>query len=112
MSSTTTTTTTSTASLTDPSYLQAKHEAGLAYADYVATGKPAQQEGWQKIHDQLTLTEKQQKLLGDFCRDIKVIGVSGIWCGDCVRQGAHDPEDRRGLRRFRGRQGRPAVGRP
>lgn len=68
-------------------FLQHKHVAGLTYADYVATGNEAQTEGWQKIYDQIELTADQKKVLGGFCREIKVIAVSGIWCGDCVRQG-------------------------
>ena len=82
-----TTTTDAAGTLTQPAYLRAKHEAGHAYADYVATAKPDKQEAWQKIYDQVTLDTRQQQLLGEFCRDIKVIVVSGTWCGDCVRQG-------------------------
>jgi len=80
-------TTAADAPLTDATYLQAKHQAGLAYADYVATGKPAQTEGWQVIYDQVQLAADQQQLLGSFTRQINVVVVSGIWCGDCVRQG-------------------------
>jgi hypothetical protein len=82
-----TTPATDAASLTQADYLQAKHAAGHAYADYVATGNDAQREGWQRIYDQVELNDDQKKLLGDFCRQIKVIVVSGVWCGDCVRQG-------------------------
>ncbi|MEM1110110.1 MAG: thioredoxin family protein [Planctomycetota bacterium] len=79
---------TTSPSLTDARYLQAKHEAGMDYADYVQhTDKPAQTEGWQKIYDQVELTDDQKILLGAFTREINVIVVSGIWCGDCVRQG-------------------------
>ncbi len=82
------TATTSEHALTDASYLQAKHAAGDVYADYVLkTDKPAQTEGWQKIYDQVELTDDQKTLLGGFTREINVIVVSGIWCGDCVRQG-------------------------
>lgn len=80
-------TTTTDAPLTDAKYLQAKHAAGHDYADYVATGTDAQTEGWKKIYDQIALTDDQKKLLGGFTRQINVIAVSGIWCGDCVRQG-------------------------
>ncbi len=80
-------TTTTTPSLVDPAYLESKHQAGHRYADYVATAKPDKQAAWQKIYDQVMLSEDQQRLLGEFCRDMKVIVVSGTWCGDCVRQG-------------------------
>ncbi|XAM00450.1 thioredoxin family protein [Phycisphaeraceae bacterium D3-23] len=74
-------------SLTDAAYLKLKHSAGLGYADYLATGTPDQQAGWSKIYDQVTLNESQRDTLGGFVREIKVLAVSGIWCGDCVRQG-------------------------
>ena len=71
----------------DANYFQQKHDAGLSYADYLATGTQAQQAAWNQCHGQLALTPEQTTLLGGFQRDIKVLAVSGIWCGDCVRQG-------------------------
>jgi thiol-disulfide isomerase/thioredoxin len=65
----------------------ARHAAGLPYADYIRTGKPDQTEAWTKIYHQATLTDAQKELLGGFTRRMKVIGLSGIWCGDCVQQG-------------------------
>lgn len=70
-----------------PDYLKQKHEAGLAYSDYLATGAPDKQENWTKIYDQMTLTDAQVALLGSFKRKMNVIGLSGVWCGDCVAQG-------------------------
>lgn len=71
----------------DAIFLKSKHHAGLSYADYLATGKPEQQASWRKIYDQVKLTDAQRALLGGFTRQMNVIAVSGIWCGDCVRQG-------------------------
>ncbi|MEX0653344.1 MAG: thioredoxin family protein [Phycisphaeraceae bacterium] len=71
----------------DAAYLASKHEAGLTYTDYLATGTDAQRDNWQRIYEQTTLTDAQRQLVGSFVRDIKVIGLSGIWCGDCVQQG-------------------------
>jgi len=70
----------------DAKYLQDKHAAGLPYADYVATGKPEQQDNWKKIYEQVPLTGAQQQLIAGFTRQMNVIGVSGVWCGDCVQQ--------------------------
>ncbi len=67
--------------------LKAKHGAGLSYADYCAAGTEPQQENWQRIYDQIQLTDAQKQLIGGFERQINVIAVSGIWCGDCVQQG-------------------------
>ncbi len=68
-------------------YLKQKHEAGLSYSDYVATGDANKQQDWQAIYDQADLTGDQQALLGSFTRKMNVIGLSGTWCGDCVQQG-------------------------
>lgn len=70
-----------------PEFLRSKHDAGLSYADYVATGTPQQRENWQRVYDAVNLTDAQKQLVGSFTRSIKVIGLSGIWCGDCVQQG-------------------------
>jgi len=68
-------------------YLQSKHEVGLNYSAYMATGNAQQQADWQAIYDQASLNEAQTALLGSFTRKVNVIGLSGIWCGDCVQQG-------------------------
>ena len=70
----------------DAAYLKAKHEAGLRYDDYIRSGKPEQKENWDTIYNQVALTPEQETLIRSFTRQIRVIGVSGIWCGDCVQQ--------------------------
>jgi thiol-disulfide isomerase/thioredoxin len=71
----------------DATFLQAKHDAGLSYARYVAAGTAAQQQNWQKVYQQVKLTGSQEKLVGLFTRKINVLVLTGIWCGDCVQQG-------------------------
>jgi thiol-disulfide isomerase/thioredoxin len=61
-------------------------EAALPYDRYVATGKPEQQPAWQRIYDQVRLTDAQRGLLRGFVRELNVLVVSGIWCGDCAQQ--------------------------
>lgn len=68
-------------------FFKQKHDAGLGWAEYLATGTTEQQAAWQKIYDQVTLSDQQRALLGSFVREMNVIALSGIWCGDCVRQG-------------------------
>ncbi len=70
----------------DAAYLKQKHEAGQLYDEYVATGKPEQQENWRRIEKQAKLSDAQRELIGSFKRRINVIGLSGVWCGDCVQQ--------------------------
>jgi hypothetical protein len=71
----------------DANTLQQKHESGLPYPQYLATGNDGQRESWNGVYDRCRLTEPQTKLLGSFVRRINVIALSGIWCGDCVQQG-------------------------
>ena len=70
----------------DAAYLQQKHEQGLSYGDYLATATAQQQADWQRIHDAADLSAEQQSLVKSFTRQINVIALSGVWCGDCVQQ--------------------------
>jgi thiol-disulfide isomerase/thioredoxin len=56
------------------------------YDRYVATGTPEQQRRWQQVFDSTKLSDEQSALIGGFVRDMKVLVISGIWCGDCVQQ--------------------------
>jgi len=66
--------------------LESKFRAGRPYDAYVATGKPDQQEAWNRIYNQASLTDSQKKLLSGFTREMKILVSSGVWCGDCVQQ--------------------------
>ena len=70
----------------DRDRLAQEFEVALPYDRYVATGKPEQQAGWRRIYDQAHLTDAQQRLVRGFIREMNVLVVSGIWCGDCVQQ--------------------------
>jgi hypothetical protein len=60
----------------------------LPYAEFLARhAEPRHQERWQRIYDQIILTEAQRALLGSFTRSMHVLCVAGAWCGDCVLQG-------------------------
>jgi thiol-disulfide isomerase/thioredoxin len=67
-------------------YLTEKFAAALPYDKYVRTGTEEQQRRWRQVYDATRLTEEQTKLLSGFTRDMKLLIVSGIWCGDCVQQ--------------------------
>jgi thiol-disulfide isomerase/thioredoxin len=68
------------------SYLADKFNAGLTYERYVQTGTEEQQRRWKQVYDAVQLTAPQRQLIEGFPRDMKVLIVSGIWCGDCVEQ--------------------------
>jgi hypothetical protein len=67
-------------------FLSEKFSAALPYARYVLTGTAEQQRRWQQVYDLSRLTEGQKQLTAGFVREMKVLVVSGIWCGDCVQQ--------------------------
>ncbi len=67
-------------------YFADKFSAALNYDKYILTGTPEQQRRWRQIYDAAHLLPDQQKLVGGFVRDMKVLVISGIWCGDCVQQ--------------------------
>jgi thiol-disulfide isomerase/thioredoxin len=68
------------------SYLADKFSAALPYNRYVQTGKDDQTRRWQQVYEAAHLTASQVELVARFKRDMKVLIVSGIWCGDCVQQ--------------------------
>ena len=66
--------------------LQRCFDAALPWEAYLATA-PDKAEGWRELHDRIELTQPQRELLSTFTRRMPVLMLSGIWCGDCVRQG-------------------------
>ncbi len=68
------------------SYLSEKFAAAFEYDPYVATGTPEQQRRWKQLYDLAAITPSQKALLAGFVRPMKLLIVSGIWCGDCVQQ--------------------------
>ena len=67
-------------------FLAEKFAAALPYERYVRTGTDEQRRRWQQVYDAARLTAEQARLVAGFARDMKVLLVSGIWCGDCVQQ--------------------------
>jgi thiol-disulfide isomerase/thioredoxin len=70
----------------NPSFLADKFTAALPYDRYVGTGTEEQQRRWQQVYAAAGLTDLQKQLVAGFVRDMKVLIVSGVWCGDCVQQ--------------------------
>lgn len=71
----------------DADLIQAKHVAGLDWPGYLKSMTDDQRAAWQKVYDQVELTDHQKAVLGSSVREMNVIALSGAWCGDCVRQG-------------------------
>ncbi|MCB0322219.1 MAG: thioredoxin family protein [Bdellovibrionales bacterium] len=62
-------------------------ERGASYESYLATGTPEQLARWRAYEAQLTPDTEQLERLRGFRRQMNVLVLSGIWCGDCMRQG-------------------------
>jgi hypothetical protein len=61
--------------------------AAQSYDAYVESGTVQQQEKWRAYEKRLSLKTEQLELLASFNRRMSVLVLSGIWCGDCARQG-------------------------
>jgi hypothetical protein len=68
------------------SFLSEKFATALDYDRYLQTGTDEQRRRWQQVYDAAQLTPQQTQIAAGFTRDMKVLVVSGIWCGDCVQQ--------------------------
>lgn len=66
-----------------------KFQQAVSYADFVASGEPlGHRPPWDERYSQLALSPEQQKLCGTFKREMKVLCLTGTWCGDCALQGS------------------------
>jgi len=68
-------------------YLKSVFDRALPYKDYVADGTEEQQRRWQQVYDAAYINSVQQELINSFTREMNVLVISGVWCGDCVEQG-------------------------
>lgn len=70
----------------EPDFLRAKFNSAQPFDAYLRSGSPEQQARWNAFHSQIRLTQAQQALLGGFSRNVNVLVLSGLWCGDCAQQ--------------------------
>lgn len=69
-----------------PQFLSDQFTHALAYDAYVRTGTGEQVRRWKEVNDAAGLTSEQVGLVRGFAREMKVLVVSGVWCGDCIQQ--------------------------
>ncbi len=62
-------------------------EKGSAFNAYLTSGDPGQQKRWADYYERIKLTAAQETLVAGFTRRLNILVLSGIWCGDCARQG-------------------------
>ncbi len=60
-------------------------EAALPYDEYLKTGEEKHRARW--LSYQITISPSEEDRLQNFNRKMNVLVMSGIWCGDCARQG-------------------------
>src|SRR5215831_12819053 len=72
----------------DAKFLSEKFERALSYDRYVLTGTEEQQRRWKQTYDAAAsaVTAAQRETMSGFVREMNLLIVSGIWCGDCVQQ--------------------------
>ncbi len=63
------------------------YEKALPYSDYVSQGQPAHQARWEDFRLGISLSLEQTTLVKGFQRKLHLLVLSGVWCGDCARQG-------------------------
>lgn len=66
--------------------LQKWHDVALSYDGYLGM-TPDKAPPWRENDAKCALSEAQHTLLDSFVREMKVIVISGVWCGDCSSQG-------------------------
>lgn len=68
-------------------FFRSYFDRGLPVAQYLETGKAHEIENWERYAKDIQLTAAQQHVVASFKRRMPVLVLSGIWCGDCQRQG-------------------------
>jgi hypothetical protein len=65
----------------------AQFNNGLSYERFLAEfGTDEHRRRWGTVHAAIRLTDAQRELLSGFRRPMKVLCLTGAWCGDCVNQ--------------------------
>lgn len=65
----------------------AKFESAVSYDEFLEQyGTETQRGRWRAMFDRIQLTDFQQSVVTDFTREIRILCMAGVWCGDCVEQ--------------------------
>ena len=69
-----------------PGELRRAFEHAHPFDEYLAR-HGSRSAAWKRLYDETLLKPAQRELLAGFVRRMPVLCISGIWCGDCARQG-------------------------
>src|SRR5438552_1443257 len=70
----------------EAAFLAEKFRSADTYEAHVRSGTEEQQRRWKQVYDAASLTLQQKSLSETFTREVKLLIVSGVWCGDCIQQ--------------------------
>jgi hypothetical protein len=59
----------------------------LQYEKYLAASDQAHVSKWRALEDKISIPDDRVDEIRGFSRRMNVLVYSGVWCGDCVRQG-------------------------
>ena len=59
----------------------------LQYEEYLAASDEVHASKWRALEDKIAVPGDRVEVIGGFSRKMNVLVYSGVWCGDCVRQG-------------------------
>ena len=68
-------------------FWRTQFEAASPMRSYLNAGKEPHKTKWEAMANHVGLSYEQQRRAGTFRRTMPILVLSGIWCGDCVRQG-------------------------
>lgn len=63
------------------------YKKALHYENYLDTGTEQEKEKWRNYEQEVSLAPELIKRISSFKRKLNILVMSGIWCGDCIRQG-------------------------
>ena len=59
----------------------------LDYESYLSTGSELEIQKWRSYEEEVKLSPDIVSRIQSFRRKLNILVMSGIWCGDCIRQG-------------------------
>lgn len=68
-------------------FWRSQFEAAKPLGPYLADGPERHRSKWEAMAERIALGGEQRQRAATFARTMPVLCLSGIWCGDCVRQG-------------------------
>ncbi len=68
--------------------LREAFQQGLSFKEFIEAGEEHHQQQWHERFGRLELDQVQAARIEPFIRPMKILCLTGQWCGDCALQGA------------------------